>query len=51
MSMNENGKKADGADLIVYGKIFTSENDQITEAFAETAEETTAAAENTTGET
>ena len=34
MSMNENGKNKDGADLIVYGKIFTSENDQIVEAFA-----------------
>ena len=34
MSINENGKNKDGADLIVYGKIFTSENDQIVEAFA-----------------
>ena len=34
MSMNKNGKKADGADLIVYGKIFTSENNRIVEAFA-----------------
>ena len=32
--MNENGKKANGADLIVYGKIFTSENERIVEAFA-----------------
>ena len=34
MSVNENGKKVGGADLIVYGKIFTSENDRIVEAFA-----------------
>lgn len=34
MGMKKSGKKADGADLIVYGKIFTSENDRIVEAFA-----------------
>ena len=34
IGMNENGKKADGADLVVYGKIFTSENERIEEAFA-----------------
>ncbi|MBO5551920.1 MAG: amidohydrolase family protein [Lachnospiraceae bacterium] len=34
MSINEAEKKETGADLIVYGKIFTSENDQIGEAFA-----------------
>ena len=34
MSMIENEKMMDGADLIVYGRIFTSENDQIAEAFA-----------------
>ena len=34
MSINEAEKKETGADLIVYGKIFTSENDQIVEAFA-----------------
>ena len=34
MSINENGKNKGGVDLIVYGKIFTSENDRIVEAFA-----------------
>ena len=34
MSISENMKNQGGADLIVYGKIFTSENDRIAEAFA-----------------
>ncbi|HAG04529.1 MAG TPA: hypothetical protein DCG28_03720 [Lachnospiraceae bacterium] len=34
MSINETKKNMGGADLIVYGKIFTSENDRIEEAFA-----------------
>ena len=34
MTINENKKNVGGADLIVYGKIFISENDRIAEAFA-----------------
>ena len=34
MCMNENVKNRDGADLIVYGKIFTSEDNKVAEAFA-----------------
>ena len=32
--MNKTGKKENGADLIVYGRIFTSDQNQIAEAFA-----------------
>ena len=34
LSMNKTGKKENGADLIVYGRIFTSDQNQIAEAFA-----------------
>ena len=34
MSISEDEKNKDSADLVVYGKIFTSENDRIVEAFA-----------------
>ena len=34
MNENKTEKKGSGADLVVYGRIFTSESDQIAEAFA-----------------
>ena len=33
-SKKDNPSVKDGADLVVYGKIFTSENNQIVQAFA-----------------